>query len=88
MTVRRTDLDQARFEAGPPQATRRAEPSSRAGASPLVSVERFLRRPRSDPGQVRDAAPRQRRRRLEGRRCRAVRRVPPDLLSGRGSIRA
>lgn len=83
---RRHDLDQARPEAGTSQAPRRTESASREGAGALVPVERLFRRPRPDSGQVRDVAPRQRRRRIEGRRCSAVRRVPADLLSGGGRV--
>lgn len=81
-----SDLDQARSKAGAPQAPRRTESPSREGAGALAPVERFFRRPRLDSSQVRDAAPCQRRRRIEGRRCGPVRHVTANLLSGRGRV--
>lgn len=84
--LRCSDLDQARSKAGTSQAPRRTESPSREGAGFLVPVERFFRRPRLDSSQVRDAAPCQRRRRIEGRCCSAVRHVTTDLLSGRGRV--
>ncbi|MGF6483068.1 hypothetical protein QFZ91_005295 [Paraburkholderia sp. JPY419] len=79
-------LEEARSEARTPQAPRRAESASRASACALVSVGRFLRRQRSDPSQVRDAAPRPRRWGHEGRSSSVVWHVSADLLSSRGGV--
>src|ERR1700730_4371245 len=79
---------QARYQSRVPQATGCLEPVAPAGPCIVVPGRRLLRRPRSRPSEVRDAPPSQSRRREESRRRRPLRRLPPDLLSGRSGVRA
>jgi hypothetical protein len=81
-------LEEARSQARTPESPWRAESSSRTCARALVSVGRLLRCQRSHSGQVRDAAPRPCRWRIQGRSRSVIWCISPDLLSGRGGIRA
>jgi len=66
--------------------TRNTQSRTRACKVAIVSIRRLLRSQRSPSDEVRNAALRPYRWRLQSRGCRPVRRVAPDLVSGRGSI--
>ena len=67
--------------------TRLPQPSPRARARPTVPGQRLLRSPRSPAGQVRDAAPCARGRRVRQRQRRPIRVVPPYVLPGATCLR-
>lgn len=81
-------LEETRSEARTPESSWRAQSSSRARSRAVVSLRRLLRCERSHSGQIRDAPPRPRRWRIQGRSRSAVWGVSPDLLSGGGGVRA
>jgi hypothetical protein len=81
-------LEKTRSEARTPESSRRAQSSSRARSRAVVSLRRLLRCERSHSGQIRDAPPRPRRWRIQGRSRSVVWGVSPDLLSGGGGVRA
>ena len=79
---------QARYQSRTPQAARRLESASGTSPCPLVPQPWFLRRPRSGPGEIRDAPAGARRGGEEGCSRSFVWRLPPDPLPGRSSVRA
>ena len=81
-------LEETRSEARTPESSWRAQSSSRARSRAVVSLRRILRCERSHSGQIRDAPPRPRRWRIQGRGRSAVWGVSPDVLSGGGGVRA
>lgn len=70
------------------QAGRWPEPSSRTCSRALVPERGLLRRPRSGPGEVRDAASGSHRGDREVGSSRTLRRVAPNVLPGRSRLRA
>ena len=70
-----------------PARTRLPQPPPRARARAPVPGQRLLRSPRSRAGQVRDAAPCARGRRVRQRQRRPIRVVPPYVLLGTTCLR-
>lgn len=66
--------------------TRNAQPRTQACEVAIISIRRLFRPQRSPSNEVRNAALRPYRWHLQSRSCCLVRRVAPDLVSGRGSI--
>ena len=83
-----TPFDTQQTQSSASQAGRWPEPSSRTCSRAVVPERGLLRRPRSGPGEVRDAASGSHRGDREVGSSRTLRRVAPNVLPGRSRLRA